>query len=167
MARQQLPPQIKKMTITDRKTGKTVVRYRSRSTPESIYKRDVEAGAPAVRHREAGPRRLAEISQQVSTDAFVPRKAGDGGALRDWLTSLHNARPQRSMAMHTAWLRCANNTALWPRRNSHVRVWISCWWRCATAVPNGEGPHTPAWSARSVNKAVDAWRAARIRMPTP
>ena len=36
---------------------------------------------------------LAEISQQVSTDAFVPRRAVTVEQLcEDWLASLHNAR---------------------------------------------------------------------------
>jgi hypothetical protein len=95
MVRQQLPPQIKKITVTDRKTAKTVVRYQV----------TVDAGIhPQTGRRQQARRRyatqkqardaLAEITQQVSTDAFVPRKTVTIDELcEDWLASLHNARP--------------------------------------------------------------------------
>ncbi|MGA7049968.1 MAG: Arm DNA-binding domain-containing protein [Mycobacterium sp.] len=94
MTRQQLPPQIKKITITDRKTGKYLV----------LYQVTVDAGVnPQTGRRQQVRRRyttekqardaLAEITQQVATDAFIPRKAVTVGELcDDWLASLHNAR---------------------------------------------------------------------------
>ena len=94
MTRQQLPPQIRKIEVLDRKAGKTVVRYQL----------TVDAGVnPDTGKRQQVRRRytseklardaLAEISQQVSTDAFVPRKAITVEELcEDWLASLHNAR---------------------------------------------------------------------------
>src|SRR4029077_8369981 len=94
MTRQQLPPQIKKIKFTDRKSGKSVVRYQV----------TVDAGQnlqtgkrQQVRRRYATEKQardaLAEITQQVSTNAFVPRKAVTVDELcDDWLASLHNAR---------------------------------------------------------------------------
>ena len=74
--RQQLPPQIKKIEVTDRKTGKTVVRYQltvdAGMNPETGKRQQVRRRyATEKLARDA----LAEVSQQVSTDAFVPRKA--------------------------------------------------------------------------------------------
>jgi len=94
MSRQQLPPQIKKIDMADRRTGKLVVRYQL----------TVDAGVNAETGRRQQVRRrfatekqardaLAEITQQVSIDAFVPRKAVTVEVLcADWLASLHNAR---------------------------------------------------------------------------
>jgi integrase len=97
MSRQQLPPQIKKLEVTDRKAGKTVVRYQV----------TVDAGAnPATGKRQQVRRRyatekeardaLSEIGQAAATDEFVPRKAVTVEQLAaDWLASLHNTRPTK------------------------------------------------------------------------
>jgi integrase len=73
--RQQLPPQIRRIEVTDRKTGKTVVRYQltvdSGVNPET-------GGRQQVRRRyltEAQARRaLAEITDSAGTGRFVARK---------------------------------------------------------------------------------------------
>ena len=94
MSRRQLPPQIKKIEVTDRKTGKTVVRYQltvdAGINPETGKRQQVRRRyATEKLARDA----LAEITQQASTDAFVPRKAVTVEELcADWLASLHNAR---------------------------------------------------------------------------
>jgi Arm DNA-binding domain len=94
MSRQQLPPQIKKVEVLDRRTGKPVVRYQV----------TVDAGEnPATGKRQQVRRRyatekqardaLAEITDQASKRMFVPRKAVTVEELcDDWLASLHNAR---------------------------------------------------------------------------
>ncbi len=104
MPRQQLPPQIRKIEVTDRKTGKTVVRYQV----------TVDAGVnPDTGKRQQVRRRyateklardaLAEITQQAATDTFVPRKAVTVEQLcEDWLASLHNARPRLSPTTATS-----------------------------------------------------------------
>jgi hypothetical protein len=76
MARQQLPPQIKKIDVRDRRTGKTVVRYQvtvdTGINPQTSRRQQVRRRyATEKQARDA----LAEITQQVATDAFVPRKA--------------------------------------------------------------------------------------------
>ena len=94
MSRRQLPPQIRKVTVTDRASGKPVVRYQltvdAGVNPETGKRQQVRRRyATEKQARDA----LAEISQQVSTDAFVPRKAVTVEQLcADWLASLHNAR---------------------------------------------------------------------------
>ena len=92
MSRRQLPLQIKKVDVADRRTSKTVVRYQrtadSGIDPQTGKRRQVRRRYATEKQARDG---LAEIAQQVSTDAFVPRKTvtvedlcGDA--------SLHNAR---------------------------------------------------------------------------
>jgi integrase len=76
MGRQQLPPQIKKIEVIDRKTGKTVVRYRLAASAGV----NVETGKrqQVLRHyateREARAA-LAEITDAATKGVFVPRRA--------------------------------------------------------------------------------------------
>ena len=93
-SRRQLPPQIKKIEVADRRTGKTVVRYQitvdSGVNPQTGKRRQVRAG---IRTEKQARDALAQITQQVSTGTFVPRKAVTVGQLcDDWIASLHNAR---------------------------------------------------------------------------
>jgi integrase len=76
MARQQLPPQIKRLEVKDRKTGKTVARYQL--TVDSGI--NAETGKrQQVRRRYATEREardaLAEITGAGRTGTFVPRRA--------------------------------------------------------------------------------------------
>jgi hypothetical protein len=93
MVRQQLPPQIRKVEVLDRKSGKTVVRYQL--TLDSGV--NPLTGKPQqVRRRYASEKQardaLSEIGQQAATDQFVPRKAITIEDLcADWLAPLHNA----------------------------------------------------------------------------
>jgi integrase len=76
MSRQQLPPQIRKIATTDRKTGKTVVRYQL-TVDAGIN--SVTGNRQQVRRRyltEALARRaLAEIADKATTGRFVARAA--------------------------------------------------------------------------------------------
>jgi integrase len=94
VSRQQLPPQIKKIELRDRKTGKTVVRYQV----------TVDAGANAetgkrqrIRRRYSTEREarraLAEVTDQADKGLFVPRKALTVGELiDDYVTGRHDLR---------------------------------------------------------------------------
>ena len=94
MSRQQLPPQIRKIEVADRKAGKMVMRYQL----------TVDAGTDPISGRRRQVRRrfktereareeLGKITEQAATDTFVPRKAVTVEELcKDWLASLHNAR---------------------------------------------------------------------------
>lgn len=161
MARQQLPPQIKKVEVLDRRTGKTVVRYQV--TADAGVSRD-SGKRQQVRRRYVTEKQardsLAEITQQASTDAFVPRKAVTVEELcDDWLASLHNARATTINAYRFS---------LAPLRKRHgelaaqklTRPHLD---RLLTDLRQGgtktaKGHARRAWSSRSVNKAVDAWR---------
>lgn len=162
MSRRQLPPQIKKIEVLDRKSGKTVVRYQL----------TVDAGInPQTGRRQQVRRRyvtekkardaLAEVGQQAATDQFVPRKAVTVEELcADWLTSLHNARATTLNAYRYA---------LAPLRERHGDLPVQKLTRpdldrLLTDLREGgsttaKGHVRRAWSPRSLNKAVDAWRA--------
>ena len=76
MARQQLPPQIKKIEVTDRKTGKTVLRYQV--TVDAGLNRET-GRRQQVRRRYATEREaraaLAEVTDAAVQGTFVPRRA--------------------------------------------------------------------------------------------
>jgi integrase len=161
MSRQQLPPQIKKIDMADRRTGKLVVRYQL----------TVDAGVNAETGRRQQVRRrfatekqardaLAEITQQVSIDAFVPRKAVTVEVLcADWLASLHNARATTVNAYRFS---------IAPLRERHGDLPAQKLTRpdldkLLIALRDGgtktaKGKPRRAWSPRSLNKAIDAWR---------
>jgi integrase len=160
MGRQQLPPQIRKVEILDRKTGKTVVRYQVR----------VDGGVDAVTgQRQQVKRRyatekqardaLAEITQQAAADLFVPRKAVTVDELcADWLASLHHARATTLNACRYA---------LAPLRERHGGLPVQKLTRqdldkLLTDLRDGgtitaEGNTRRPWSARSLIKCIDAW----------
>lgn len=119
MSRQQLPPQIKKITVGDRKTGKRVTRYQltidAGTDPQTGHRRQVRRRYGTEKEaREA----LSEIGQQAATDKFVPRKAVTVEELcADWLASLHNARATTTAGYTLCSPRCGNATATWPRKS--------------------------------------------------
>jgi integrase len=95
MTRRQLPPQIKRLDVVDRRTGKTVVRYQL----------TVDAGVnPETGKRQQARRRyateklardaLAEVQNGVATGAFVSRSTLTvERACADWLAGRHSIRP--------------------------------------------------------------------------
>jgi integrase len=161
MTRKQLPPQIKKMTITDRKTGKPVVRYQvtvgTGINPQTGRRQQARRRyATEKQARDA----LAEITQQVSTDAFVPRKTVTVDDLcEDWLASLHNARqttvngyayclaPLREQHGHLAAQKLA--------RRDLDKLLIAL---RDGGTQTAQGHTRRLWSPRSLNAAIDAWR---------
>jgi integrase len=161
MVRQQLPPQIKKINVTDRTTGKAVVRYQL----------TVDAGLNSQTGRRQQVRRryptekkardaLAEIAQQVATDAFVPRKDVTVEELcGDWLASLHNAR-QTTINGYAYCLAplCEQHGHLAAQKLTRPDLD-----KLLTALRDGgsktaKGHTRRAWSPRSLNAAIDAWR---------
>jgi integrase len=162
MSRQQLPAQIKKLEVLDRKTGKKVVRYQL----------TVDAGTDPITGRRRQVRRrfntereardeLGKITNQASTDTFVPRKAVTVEQLcEDWLASLHNARATTLNAYRYS---------VAPLRERHGGLPVQKLTRqdldrllrdlraggTTTANYRSRRPWSPRW----LNKAVDAWRA--------
>lgn len=161
MTRQQLPPQIKKVDVLDRKTGKMVVRYQV--TVDSGFNPDT-GKRQQVRRRYATEKAardaLAEVGQQVSVGAFVPRRAVTVDTLcEDWLASLHNVRVT-TVRDYTF--------ALAPLRERHGALPAQKLTRPdldglltdlrAGGTTTAKGRARKAWSPRSCNGAINAWR---------
>jgi integrase len=95
MTRQQLPPQIKKISITDRTTGKSVVRYQvtvdAGINPETGRRQQVRRRYTTERSaREA----LAEIQNTAASGTFVSRSTLTVElACADWLSGRRSIRP--------------------------------------------------------------------------
>ena len=160
--RQQLPPQIKRLEVNDRKTGKTVVRYQ---VTVDAGENPLTGKRQQVRRRYATEKQardaLSEIGQQAATDQFVPRKAVTVDELcADWLASLHNARATTLNGYRYQ---------LAPLRERHGDLPVQKLTRpdldrLLTDLRDGgtvtaEGRRRRPWSPRSLNKSVDAWRA--------
>ncbi|MFD6354088.1 tyrosine-type recombinase/integrase [Nocardia tengchongensis] len=94
MIRQQLPPQITKMMVTDRRTKKEVVRYEVVADAG----RDPETGKRhQIRRRfkteKEARNALATFLAQAASGTFVPRKdVTMAEIIDDWLKSLHSVR---------------------------------------------------------------------------
>lgn len=162
MARQQLPPQIRKVDVIDRKTGKTVTRYQV--TVDAGINPDT-GGRRQVRRRYATEKEardaLAEIGQQAAADEFVPRKAVTVDQLCvEWLASLHNTRPTTVNGYRYL---------LAPLRERHGALPVQKLTRpdldqLLIALRDGgtltaKGRPRRAWEPRSLNKSVDCWRS--------
>jgi integrase len=161
MARNQLPPQIRKVEVLDRRTGKTVVRYQLRVdggvNPETGQRQQTKRRFDTEKAARAA---LAEIADQASKGTFVARKVVTVDELcEDWIASLHNARATTVNAYRYS---------LAPLRERHggmpaqqlTRPDLD---RLLVDLRDGgtktaKGRARRAWSARSLNKAIDAWR---------
>jgi integrase len=161
MSRQQLPPQIKKVEVLDRKTGKTVVRYQLRvdgcENPSTGKRQQVKRRFDTEKEARAA---LAEIADQASKGAFIARKTVTVDDLcDDWIASLHNARATTINAYRFS---------LAPLRERHGDLPVQGLTRPHLdrlftdlregATTTAKGHARRAWSPRSLNKAVDAWR---------
>ncbi|WP_406813987.1 tyrosine-type recombinase/integrase [Mycobacterium sp. M23085] len=153
MSRQQLPPQIKKVDIGDRKTGKRVVRYQL----------TVDAGQAAdgrrrqVRRRYASEREarkaLAEITGGAIDGTFVARSVLTiEKACRDWLAGMHDIEPTT---------RAAYTHALKPLRDRHGEMPVqqltkSHLDRLVTDLVDGSFPDQKRpWTANSINPMLN------------
>lgn len=159
MARQQLPPQIKKRT-----TRSGEIRYEVITSVgvDPITGRRRQSRKRYTTEREARDA-LTSIQHDLATHTYVPRKAVTVEELcGDWLDSLHNARPTTLNAYRFS---------LAPLRERHgdlpaqqlTRAHLD---RLLADLRKGGVLPTPggkrmrrAWSSRSLNKAVDAWRS--------
>lgn len=153
MSRQQLPPQIKKVDVGDRKTGKRVVRYQL----------TVDAGQAAdgrrrqVRRRYASEREarkaLAEITGGAIDGTFVARSVLTiEKACRDWLAGMHDIEPTT---------RAAYTHALKPLRDRHGEMPVqqltkSRLDQLVTDLAGGSFPDQKRpWTANSINPMLN------------
>ena len=162
MSRQQLPPQIKKIDVLDRKAGKMVVRYQVRIdggiNPATGQRRQVKRRYATEREaRDA----LSKEAHQATQGTFVSRKAMTVDELcEDWIASLHNARATTVNAYTYAVAplreRFGGLAAQKLTRPDLDKLLIAL---RDGGTKTAKGHTRRAWSARSLNKAVDAWRA--------
>ena len=153
MSRQQLPPQIKKITLA----GKTI-RYQLTvdvgSDPDTGKRRQVRR---RFEKEEDAKSALIEIAGRVARDEFVPRKAFSVDNLcSDWLASLHGLR---------ATTIAGYEYDLAPLRETHGTLPVQRLTRrhvddLVTALRVGgtktaKGRVRKPWAARSLNRTID------------
>jgi integrase len=154
MSRQQLPPQITKIEVTDRTTGKLVVRYQLR----------VDAGVnqqtgqrQQVKRRYATEREarkaLAEISGDAAVGTFVARSALTvEQACVNWLAGKHSIRPTT---------RAAYEHALQPLRARHGEMPVQQLSKAdldglVADLKGGTSPgHQRTWGPNSINPMLN------------
>jgi integrase len=160
MPRQQLPPQIKKLDVFDRKTGKTVVRYQL--TLDSGVN-PLTGNRQQVRRRYATEKQardaLAEIGDQSSKGTFVARAALTVEQMcQDYLTGRHNLRPTSAAKLEYD---------LGPLRERHGDMPVQRLTKAqldtlvadlvAGGTKTAKGRTRRSWAPVSVNKAIDTW----------
>lgn len=161
MSRQQLPSPIRKVEVADRRTGKTVVRYELRAdggiNPTTGQRQQVKRRyATEKEARDA----LGKLAVAATTGTFVARKTATLEALcEDWLGSLHHARA--TTKTHYAYVlaplreRFGNLAAQKLTRPDLDTLLVDLRDGGTVTV---EGNTRRAWSPRSLNAAIDAWR---------
>ncbi|MGW4774965.1 tyrosine-type recombinase/integrase [Nocardia sp. NPDC004278] len=95
MSRQQLPPQISKIDVTERRTGKPGIRYEvvadAGRDPETGKRHQVRR---RYRTEKEARSALAKFLTDAASGSFVPRKdVSVEEVCADWLESMHWARP--------------------------------------------------------------------------
>lgn len=160
MSRNQLPPQIKKVQVLDRKTGKPVMRYQLRVDGGM----NVATGQrQQVKRRYATEREardaLAEISGQASQNTFVARAALTvDQACADFLAGRHNLRESARVKVEydLGPLRQRYGDMLVQRlTKAHLDELVGE--LVAGGTKTAKGRARRPWSAASINKAIDAW----------
>lgn len=157
MPRQQLPPQIRKIEVTDRRTGKTVVRYRVK----------VDVGAHPVtgkrqqakRHcrTEADARRLlSELQGKVAAGNYVsPSKITVEQMCADYIAGRHNLRQSSlsKLEYDLAPLRERHGKlAVQKLTKAHVDALVAD--LVAGGTVTAKGNMRRPWSAVAVNKVI-------------
>lgn len=147
--RQQLPPQIKKITVTDRSTGKPVVRYQlvvdAGVNPQTGKRRQVRRRFST----EAAARdELATILGGVASGTYVhASKTTVEDVCQAWLDSKHSLKPS-TLAGHRSKLQALRDEL------GHVEVQRLTKHDLDSLVGRlrrGDGEGRKPWSARSVN----------------
>lgn len=159
MSRQQLPPQIKKISVTDRTTGKAVVRYQvtvDAGISQATGKRQ------QVRRRYATERlardALSAIAEAAMKGVFVARSAVTVDRVcADYLASRHKLRATSlsKLAYDLAPLRERHGgLAVQRLTKAHIDALVKD--LLAGGTKTGKGRTRRPWSAVAVNKTVQA-----------
>lgn len=151
--RQQLPPQIRKVHVTDRRTGKRVVRYQltvdSGKSPDGRRRQVRRRYASEREAREA----LAKVTGGVIDGTFVARSALTiEQACNQWLAGMHDIEPTT---------RAAYTHALKPLRARHGNMAVqqltkSHLDQLVADLTGGTFPdHKKPWTANSINPMLN------------
>ena len=152
MSRQQLPPQIKRVEVLDRKTGKTAIRYRV--TVDAG--KDADGKRRQVRRHyateKAAKGALAKIQADSAAGTFVPKAALTvDQACADWLAGRHSIR-QTTLAAYTH--------ALQPLRDRHGEMAVQKLAKTDIDVlvadlMAGRAEEHGKWTANSINPMLN------------
>jgi integrase len=160
MARQQLPPQIKKITITNRNTRKSVVRYQVRvdggENPANGQRQQVKRRFSTEKEARAA---LAEISDQASKGAFVARAALTVDQMcNDYLAGRHNLRETSRAKLEYDLAPLRERYGVMPvQRLTKALLDTLVGELVAGGSRTAKGRLRRPWSAVSTNKAIDTW----------
>jgi integrase len=157
MTRQQLPPQIKKITVTDRRTGKTVVRYQltvdTGINPQTGRRQ--QARRRYVTEREARAA-LAEIADAAAKGQFTSRSTTTVEQIcAAYLASRHQLRDssRSKLEYDLAPLRERHGQLPVQRLSKgHVDALVAD--LVAGGTVTAKGRRRRPWSADSVNKVI-------------
>lgn len=157
MTRQQLPPQIKKVDVLDRATGKTVVRYRVKVdvgvNPETGARQ--QAKRHCATEKEAR-KVLAELQNKAVTGTYVsPSKVTVEQVCADYLAGRHNLRESSlaKLAYDLAPLRERHGKlAAQKLTKSHVDKLVTD--LVAGGTTTAKGRKRRPWSSVAVNKVI-------------
>ena len=151
MSRRQLPTQVRKVEIVDRKTAKTVVRYQltvdAGVNPQTGKRQQVRRRFGTEKEARAA---LAEIGNGVTTGAFVSRSTLTvEQACAQWLAGRHSIRPTT---------RAAYEHALAPLRQRHGDLPVQKLTKgdldlLVADLATGVGART--WTANSINPMLN------------
>ena len=153
MGRQQLPPQIKKVEVLDRTSGKTVVRYQvtvDAGKGPSGRRQQVRRRYPTEREARKA---LAEITGGVVDGTFVVRSVLTvEQSCKEWLAGMHGIEPTT---------RAAYQHALQPLRDRHGDMPVQQLTKAhldqlVTDLKGGTFPgHKKPWTANSINPMLN------------
>lgn len=148
-ARQQLPPQIKKIQVVDRSTGKMVVRYQvtvdAGHDPETGRRRQVRRRFTTEKDARA---ELASIQGGVTAGTYVhASKLTVDAACEGWLASKHSLKPS-TLRGHKATLQplrdAYGDVEVQKLTKAHIDTLIG-------RLRRGEVEDRKAWSPRTCN----------------
>lgn len=157
MARQQLPPQIKKVEIIDRSTGKPVVRYRVKvdvgAHPETGKRQQAKRHC---RTEKEARKLLAELQNKAMTGAYVsPSKITVEQVCANYIAGRHNLRESSlsKLAYDLAPLRERHGKLPVQRlTKSHIDQLVTD--LIAGGTKTVKGRTRRPWSAVAVNKVI-------------
>ncbi|WP_197508530.1 Arm DNA-binding domain-containing protein, partial [Mycobacterium sp. E735] len=160
MSRQQLPPQIRKVVVKDRKSGREVVRYEVRVdggvNPATGARQQTKRRYATEREARGG---LAEITGQAVAGVFVAKAATNVEMVCvDYLRGRHNLRASAKAKLEydlSPLRERYGDRSVQSLTKAEIDALVGD--LVAGGTKTAKGRTRRPWSAVSVNKAIDAW----------